>query len=59
MTCEKPSGPRALATKIEERLGELEDMKADCASRRDRSPINKEIHRLSELLRWCETRAGY
>lgn len=42
-----------------DRLDELEGLKADARTRRERSTINKQMHSLRMLLAWCKTRAGY
>lgn len=53
------SGPNQLADKIRDCLDDLGAELEECRDRKRRSAINKERHRLKELLGWCETRAGY
>ncbi len=53
------SGPNRMADTIRDRLDDLGAELEECSERKERSRINKEMHRLKDLLRWCETRAGY
>jgi hypothetical protein len=53
------SGPNAIADKLRDRLDDLNAELEVVRYRRDRKPINREIAKIGELLRWCETRAGY
>jgi len=43
---------------IEARIAELEGEKS-ALPRRERRPINQQIHLLRDVLDWCKTRAGY
>lgn len=48
-----------MAERIEADLGAIEDALSTATTRAERSALNKRKHRLTELLKWCETRAGY
>lgn len=53
-------GPNRLADKIRDDLDEAgAELDGAAVTRARRSELNKRIHRLKELLAWCETRAGY
>ena len=53
------TGPNSMADKLRDDLDDL-GAKLEVATRRaERSRINKRMHQLKELLRWCESRAGY
>lgn len=54
-----PRGLNGMARMLEARLAELEAQKRECRNGAERSPINKHMHRCRDLLRWCQTRAGY
>ena len=54
-----PSGPNGMARMCEDRIAELLEQKAECRTRAERSPINKYIHMLRNMLRWCKSRTGY
>ena len=53
------SGPKAMADKIREELDDITAELGGAAPRPRRSELNKRAHSLKELLKWCETRAGY
>lgn len=53
------SGPNRLADKIRDELDDLNAQLEEARGKAQRSPLNKRVHILKELLRWCETRAGY
>lgn len=55
----RPGGPTAMARKIEDRLTDAHAEREVAETRQERSRLNKEIHRLEDLLRWCKSRAGY
>lgn len=52
-------GPNGLARLCEDRIAELKASLAQCRTRDERKPINKHLHTLRHMLRWCRTRAGY
>jgi hypothetical protein len=52
-------GPNRLAAQLRDDLDANGAVLEDCRDRAERSRLNKQRHRLKELLRWCETRAGY
>lgn len=54
-----PRGPNGMALFVEHRIVELETALADCTTREARRPINKHLHTLRGMLRWCKSRAGY
>ena len=54
-----PRGPWGMARFMEARIAELEEQRKACRTRTERRPINKQLHLVRGLLRWCETRAGY
>lgn len=54
-----PLGPNGLARFCEDRIAELESAKAECRTRDERSPINKHLFTLRDLLRFAKSRAGY
>lgn len=51
-------GPNSVADRL---MDEIDDLNAQLEELRGRArkPLNKRLHRLKELLAWCETRAGY
>lgn len=53
------SGPNRIADKLRDDLDEANAALEVETRRAERSALNKRIHRLKDLLRWCETRAGY
>ena len=54
------SGPNRLADMCRDRLDDIAaELDSGEADRARRSLLNKEAHRLKDLLRWGETRAGY
>jgi hypothetical protein len=53
------SGPNGLADKLRDDLDELGAELEVAPSRAERSRINKRMHLLKQLLRWCESRTGY
>lgn len=54
-----PSGPNGMARLCEDRIAELEALKAACRTGTERSPINKQLFALRGWLQWCKSRAGY
>lgn len=56
---DEAGGPRKMAERIEAQLGEIEDALSSASTRAERSALNKQRHQLTQLLLWCETRAGY
>lgn len=52
-------GPTGLARFLEDRIEELEAQKCEAATKADRRPINRQLHRCRDLLRWAKSRAGY
>jgi hypothetical protein len=55
-----PSGPNALADRLRDDLDDIaSELDGGGVPRSRRSELNKRAHRLKDLLRWCETRAGY
>jgi hypothetical protein len=53
------SGPNRLADRLRDGIEDANAELEDCRDRNRRSELNKEVHRMKGLLRWCETRAGY
>jgi len=54
-----PRGPNGMALFVAHRIAELEAALADHPTRDARRPINKHLHTLRGMLRWCKSRAGY
>ena len=54
-----PPGPTGMARMCEDRIAELLEQREQCRTRAERSPINKHIHMLRDMLAWSKTRAGY
>lgn len=54
------TGPNRIAAKIRDELDDIAmELDGGSAPRARRRELNKRAHWLKELLRWCETRAGY
>lgn len=53
-----PRGPNGLAALCRDSIAELE-AKRDALPRSERKPVNRRLHEVRKLLRFCETRAGY
>lgn len=54
------SGPNRLADRLRDDLDDIAaELDGGGISRARRSQLNKAAHRTKDLLRWCETRAGY
>lgn len=57
---EELSGPNRLANQLRDDLDEIAaELDAGGIPRVRRSELNKAAHRTKDLLRWCESRAGY
>lgn len=54
-----PPGPNGFARFCEDRIAELMEQRAECQSPAERQSINKHLHTLRDLLRWCKSRSGY
>lgn len=53
-------GPNRVADAIRDQLDEIaSELDSGDVPRPRRSELNKRAHSLKDLLRWCETRAGY
>lgn len=54
------TGPSLLADKLRDDLDDIAS-ELDCGelTRARRSELNKQAHRLKDMLRWFESRAGY
>lgn len=53
------NGPKELERSCLDRLAELESQKAKCKDKTQRRAINKHMHTLRDMVKWCRTRAGY
>lgn len=53
------SGPNRLARQLRDDLDQANVELEDWPDRARRRELNKRVHRIKEMLRWCETRAGY
>jgi len=54
-----PSGPNGMARLCEDRIEELEQQKARALTRKERSPINKQLHLTRGMLAFAKSRMGY
>lgn len=54
-----PDGPNAWALRLEGKIADLEVRRAKCRTMAARRPINRQLHALRDLLKWCKSRAGY
>ena len=54
-----PHGPNGMARLLEDRIAELEAHRAECRTREERKPFNKQLHAVRGLLRFAKSRAGY
>ena len=55
----EPRGPNGMARDLEARIAALEAARAECRTRAERKPVNKQLHLCRDLLRWVKSRAGY
>jgi len=53
-----PPGPTGLAMKCEDEIAKLVAEKITAAPER-RKEVNRQIHTVRHMLRWCKSRAGY
>ena len=54
----RPTGPYGVAKACEAKIIELEALRATVTPSKRRA-INKWLHILRDLVKWCQTRAGY
>jgi hypothetical protein len=52
-------GPNRLADTLRDQIDAANAELEEWPAKPRRRELNKEIHRLKEWVRWCETRAGY
>ena len=53
------TGPNRMAALVEVKIEEIEAQRANADTRAERRRLNRLLHQNKELLRWCQTRAGY
>lgn len=59
MRPDEMSGPNRLAAQVRDDIDEANAELEGWPNKERRLELNKRIHRLKSLLRFCETRAGY
>lgn len=54
----RPTGPYGIAKACEDTIARLE-RERESLPRSEKKAVNRRIHQLRQMARWCKTRAGY